>query len=245
MTRDCGHVRELLPEWALGVLPRPDRALVEAHLAWCAGCRHEARELSDGASALALAPAAPSPPSDLEDRVVMAVTSAAARRPGRRARAGVLLAAALALVVGGVAGVLAGRSRDPDPRVAAGRAESSLDEFERLLSSVGAGHRVLTAPLVAVGEGQGAGRAVVYDSPGREDFAVVVVGGLPRAGGPYRAAIRIRGGSLRVGPLDPAEPGQLAAYRLFDERIAGYHEVSVRDGRGEVVLVGTLTPSRP
>jgi Putative zinc-finger len=245
MTRDCGHVRGLLPEWALGVLSRADRTVVEEHLAWCAGCRHEARDLADGASALALSTTAPAPPPELEERVVRSVSSAAAKRPGRRARAGVLLAAALALVVGGLAGALAGRSQDPDPRVAAGRAEGGLDEFEQLLSELGGGRRVLTAPLVAVGEGEGAGRAVVYDSPARDDFAVVVVGGLPPAGGPYTAAIRIRGGSLQVGRLDPAEPGQLAAYRLFDERIAGYREVAVRDRRGDVVLVGTLTSARP
>ena len=243
MTRDCGHVRERLPEWALGVLPKPERTVVAEHLAWCAGCRHEAGELAEGASALALVTTASAPPPELEDRVVQAVSSAAKSGPDRRARAGVLLAAALALVVGGLAGAFAGRSREPDPRVAAGRAESRLDRFERLLSAVGAGERVLTAPLVAAGDDEGAGRAVVYDSPGRQDFAVIVVGGLPRAEGPYSAAIRFRGGSVRVGRLDPAEPGQLAAYRLFVERITGYLEVSVRDRRGDVVLVGTLTSS--
>jgi hypothetical protein len=243
VTRDCGHVRERLPEWALGVLPRAERTVVDEHLAWCAGCRHEAGELAEGASALALATAASAPPPELEDRVVRAVSSAATARPDRRARAGVLLAAALALVVGGLAGAFAGRAREPDPGVAADRAESGLDRFERLLSAVGAGQRVLTAPLVAAGDDEGAGRAVVYDSPGRQDFAVVVVGGLPRADGPYSAAIRIRGGSRPVGRLDPAEPGQLAAYRLFVEPTTGYVEVSVRDEAGNVVLVGTLTSS--
>jgi putative zinc finger protein len=240
---DCGHVRDLLPEWALGVL-REDRAVVEEHLVWCAGCRHEARELADGASAVALVTEAPAPPPELEDRVVGAVSLAAARRRGRSARVGVLLAAALALVVGGLAGALAGRSQEPDPRVAAGRAERSLDEFGEFLLGVDAGQRVLTARLEATGEGVESGRAVVYDSPGREDFAVVVVGGLPRGPGPYWGMIRIRGDWLGVGRLDPAEPGQLAAYRLFDEPITGYLQVSVRDRRGDVVLVGTLASPR-
>jgi Putative zinc-finger len=244
VTRDCGHVRELLPEWAVGVLPEPDRGTVDEHLAWCAGCRHEAGELTEGASAVALTTAAPVPPPELEDRVVRAVSSAARRPRGRSARAGVLLAAALALVVGGLAGALAGRSQDPDPGIAGGQAEQNLREFGKFLSEMAAGQRVLTAPLVAVGGAEGAGRAVVYDSPGRDDFAVVVVGGLPRERGPYRATIRIRGGSLEVGRLDPAAPGQLEAYRLFDERITGYRDLAVRDRRGEVVLVGTLSSDR-
>jgi hypothetical protein len=238
-------VRELLPEWAVGVLPPRDRSLVREHLAWCAGCRHESGELADGASGVALATEAPEPPPELEDRVVREVTSAAGRRPSRAARAGVLIAASLALLVGGLAGVMAERFREPGPGVAAGRAERSLDEFEQLLSAVGAGDRVLTAPLVAVGGGEGSGRAVVYDSPGSEDFAVVVVGGLRRTDGPYWATIQAGGGAMGIGRLEQAEPGQLAAYRLFSERISGYRELSVQDRRGEVVLTGTLTSARP
>jgi hypothetical protein len=245
VTRDCAHVRELLPEWAVGVLPRDERSVVREHLALCAGCRHEAGELADGASAVVLSTEAPGPPPELEERVVRAVTSAAGRRRSRSTRAGVLLAASVALVLGGLAGAMAERFREPAPGASAERAERSLDRFEQLLSSVGAGDRVLTAPLVAVGGGEGAGRAVVYDSPGSEDFAVVVVGGLRRADGPYWATIQAGGGAIGVGRLQQAEPGQLAAYRLFSERISGYRELSVRDGRGEVVLTGTLTSARP
>jgi hypothetical protein len=244
VTRDCTHVRELLPEYAVGALSLVDRRLVEEHLAWCAGCRHEAGELADGASGMAMAAASPEPPPDLEDRVVAAVTAAAGRRRSRSARVGVLLAAALALVIGGLAGAMAERFQEPDPRAAAGDAERSLDEFEQLLSAVGAGNRVLTAPLVAVGGGEGGGRAVVYDSPGDEDFAVVVVGGLHRADGPYWASIQAGEGAIGVGRLEPAEAGQLAAYRLFSERITGYSELAVLDQRGEVVLTGTLESAR-
>jgi hypothetical protein len=244
VTRDCSHVRGLLPEYAVGTLSHEDRKLVGEHLAWCAGCRHEASELADGASAMAMTTASPEPPPELEDRVVEAVTAAADRRRSRSARVGVLLAAALALVVGGLAGAVAGRFQEPDPRVAAGEAERSLGEFEQLLSAVGAGDRVLTAPLVPVGGGEGGGRAVVYDSPGDEDFAVVVVGGLHRAEGPYWASIQAGGGAIGVGRLEPAEAGQLAAYRLFSERIAGYRELAVQDRRGEVVLTGTLESAR-
>jgi hypothetical protein len=244
VTSDCAHVRELLPEWAVGVLPRDDRSLVREHLAWCAGCRHEAGELADGASAVVLATEAPEPPPELEERVVGAVTSAAGRRRSRTTRAGILLAASLALLLGGLAGAMAERFREPALGESAGRAERRLDEFERLLSWVGAGDRVLTAPLVAAGEGEGAGRAVVYDSPGSEDFAVVVVGGLRREDGPYWATIQAGGGAIGIGRLEQAEPGQFAAYRLFSERIHGYRELSVQDRRGEVVLTGTLTSAR-
>lgn len=244
MTRDCAHVRDLLPEHAVGGLSHSDRGLVEEHLVWCAGCRHEAGELADGSSAVALATAGPEPPPDLEDRVVSAIASAAGRRRSRRTRAGVLLAAALALAVGSLAGAVAGRFQEPRPGAAAGGAERSLDEFEQLLSAVGAGDRVLTAPLVAVGGGDGGGRAVVYDSPGTEDFAVVVVGGLLRSDGPYWATIQARGGAIGVGRLEPAEAGQLGAYRLFSERITGYRELVVQDRRGDVVLTGTLESTR-
>ena len=55
---NCIAVRELLPEHALGVADG-DADAVERHLAWCAACRKEARDLHRAAASFAfvLAPA--------------------------------------------------------------------------------------------------------------------------------------------------------------------------------------------
>ena len=58
----CVEVRELLPELAVGVLSEPERAEVEQHPRWCAGCRKEATELGSAAAVVGFAlPQAPVP----------------------------------------------------------------------------------------------------------------------------------------------------------------------------------------
>lgn len=58
---NCPAVRDRLPEHALGVVDHHDATAIERHLAWCAACRKEARDLERAAAtmAFALAPAYP------------------------------------------------------------------------------------------------------------------------------------------------------------------------------------------
>lgn len=239
---DCTHVRGMLPEYALGTLPPKDVPAVREHLRACAGCRKEAGELMEGVEGAALATAA-QPPPELEDRVVAAVARAAGRRAGRRrVPAAALLAAAFLLALGWGA-AMAGRAErlgdeaETARRVAA-QAARDFGIFVEDLSGRGAREAALrsTSSLVA------GGRAIVFDTdvPGASDWVLVIVGGLPEEGGPYRAKLRGEGGDLRVGRLWPSAEGRLAAYALFGELPTGQDDVVVLDGDGAVVLKGRL-----
>jgi anti-sigma-K factor RskA len=74
MTHD--ELRELSGGYALGVLDEPERTAFEAHLATCAACAAEVRELTDVAIALALDAPQIDPPAALRDRVMQAATAA-------------------------------------------------------------------------------------------------------------------------------------------------------------------------
>ena len=73
MTHD--ELRELSGGYALGVLDEPERTAFEAHLATCAACAAEVRELTDVAIALALDAPQIDPPAALRDRVLQAATA--------------------------------------------------------------------------------------------------------------------------------------------------------------------------
>ncbi len=75
MTHD--ELRELSGGYALGVLDEPERGAFEAHVATCAECAAEVRELTAVATALALDAPQIDPPAALRDRVLQAATGAA------------------------------------------------------------------------------------------------------------------------------------------------------------------------
>jgi predicted anti-sigma-YlaC factor YlaD len=85
---NCPAVRDRLPEHALGVADHHDVHAIERHLAWCAACRKEARDLERAAATLAFAPAPVVPPRELEERIVTAVRpdrpSTTTTKPARR-----------------------------------------------------------------------------------------------------------------------------------------------------------------
>jgi Putative zinc-finger len=241
---ECAEVRDLLPEYALGVLSERDRARVDRHLAWCAGCRKEARELAEGAEVLATTIPAADPPAELEGHVVRAVARSSGGPRRRTSQVAAALAAAVAVASIGVAVAMASRVQrlEDAAATARGRAEVAAGEFEKVLEDLGGETPILAAPLAPAEGGEAGGRALLFDTAqGTQDFAVVIVGGLPQEGGPYRAYLMSPAGNrLAVGRLVPSAEGQLARYRFFFDDVSRYREVLVLDRDGHAVLVGTF-----
>ncbi len=242
---DCREVRDLLAEHALGTVDLERRGFLERHLEWCAGCRKELAELAEGAVALARLSPPAEPPAHLEQRVVDRIATRVARRP-RRPRASALaavLAAFLALGALGWAVALNGKVARLEE--AAHSATSRAERFDALLREIlrsADGGRILSAQLAPIGDAAGGGRAVVFDSPGGYDYALVIVGGLPEAGGPYRAALSRAGERERIGLLSPSADGEMAAYRIFEGDISEARWILVTDGTGATVLRGPVAP---
>jgi hypothetical protein len=244
--RDCADVRKLLPEHALGGLPEEDRAPVERHLAWCAGCRKEAREMAEGAEVAAWTIPPADPPVELEERVVR-IVAAGGRGRRRTPHVAAAVAAAVAVASIGVAVAMAGRVERLEDAAAdaRGRAEAAVGEFEEVLEDLGGETPVLSAPLEPPGGGQAGGRALLFDTgEGVQDFAVVIVGGLPPGGEPYRAYLTSPAGNrLPVGRLVASAEGQLARYRFFFDDVSRYRAILVLDGSGRTALEGSFTAS--
>lgn len=241
---ECAEVRDLLPEHALGLLGRDAGRAVAEHLAWCAGCRKESSQLDEGASWVALSAAA-DPPRELEERVVRAVSSAAGGRRRRGSRVAVAVAAAVALGSLGLAGALAGRvgRLEDEAALARDQADLAAQRFQEVLEDVGGAMPVLSAPLAPAEAGDAGGRALLFDSSEGRDFALVIVGGLPRTGEPYLAyLVSPSDRRLVVGRLDPSGTGQLARYRFFRD-LAGARDLVVVDRAGRTVLTAEFSPA--
>jgi len=86
---NCATVRDVLPEFALGVAPGDDANAVELHVETCAACRKEAVDLQRAAVTFGYALAGnETPPETLEQTVVDAVQDVArpAKHPHLRGR---------------------------------------------------------------------------------------------------------------------------------------------------------------
>jgi hypothetical protein len=239
----CPAMRPDLPEHALGTLSPERRGEVEAHLTWCAGCRREARELAEGATALGLLSSAEAAP-ELEERVVRAISR---RRPPRRSRiAAVAVAAALLVAAITGAWAVAMRRQVRELADATAGARERAARFEATLRGIvgeqGSG-RVLSAPLSTGRDRPGpGGRAILFDARGGEDWVLVFVGGLPEGDGPYRGYVVIQGGRYSLGRLWPSSPGEMTAYKIFPRlNLAGSDRILIYDRRGDVALRGTLS----
>jgi hypothetical protein len=242
-TVDCPAVRPDLPEHALGTLSSERRREVDAHLAWCAGCRKEARELAEGATALGLLVPA-SPPPELEERVVRTVSR---KRPSRRSRiAAVGVAAALLLAAITGTWAVAMRQRVQELANAAAGARDRAERFERTVRVIvreQGGGRILSAPLTTgrVGPGPG-GRAILFDAPRGEDWVLVIVGGLPEGAGPYQGYVTVQGARFSLGRLWPSAPGEMTTYKIFAHRnLAVADSIMIHDRDGNIALRGTLS----
>lgn len=251
---NCLAVRELLPELAVGVLAAEDRAEVERHLAWCAGCRKEAAELGQAAATLAftLEPA-PVPPG-LGERIAAGVKRAAGA-PGssRRMRtaAASIVAAMVAIASLGWGAVMAGRADRFEARAEQAEREraAALERFQRILTSVVPDQELPTSEthlgqLSPTPGGQGGGAVLQLVSERMLDFTIVIVNGLDPDGRlPYRvelenaAGVVLKAGS--IGELD-ADGGAEVFRQFRNKDLTGFTTVRVLDAEGQVLLGGTV-----
>ncbi|MGH2681913.1 MAG: anti-sigma factor family protein [Actinomycetota bacterium] len=241
---DCSTVRPDLPEHALGTLSPERRRTIDAHLAWCAGCRKEARELAEGAAAVGLLVAPGRPLPGLEERVVRAVSRRGSPRRSRIAAVGVAAALLLAAITGAWAVAMRQRVRElADAAVGARERASRFESTLREIVDEQGGGRILSAPLSTgrVGPGPG-GRAILFDARRGEDWVLVIVGGLPEAPGPYRGYVVTEGRRLLLGRLWPSAPEEMTAYRIFPRHdLAPSDGIVILDRDGHVALRGMLS----
>lgn len=113
-----GHDREQLAAYAFGALDPAEAGAVHAHVASCAECQHEVRQLTDLRSALDEVPPeafldGPPPDGDLLLRKTLRRARAEVVPP-RRWTPAIVVAAAAALAAVLAGGVLVGRATAPD-----------------------------------------------------------------------------------------------------------------------------------
>lgn len=249
----CSEVRSLLAERSLGALATKEAAGVDRHVAWCAACRKEGRELDAAAASLVYALAPDEPSADLEDRVVAAVQGAgAAGRPATHRRGRMVIAATVAAMLAvaglGFGAVMAGRAaRFRDQAITSGvQNRDAQATFRWLLRSVEFSdprNSVETGDLAPVGGGPAGGTALTLLAPSSQDMSIVTVSSLrldPRRlplhvylAGPRRKVI--------VGSIAKLDSGGSATVATqVDEDLSYFDRVVVRDAKGTVVLRGAL-----
>jgi predicted anti-sigma-YlaC factor YlaD len=245
---NCTAVRDVLPEFALGVAAGNDSASIELHVETCAACRKEAIDLQRAAAAFgyALAPIESAAP-ELEDRVVGAVQGVARpSRPtrGRGRRAGVVLLAAAIVVAGiGVGSVFAGRAerlRLQAERTALAQ-DKGLGRFGVAATQLAPDARVLTGMLSAR-SGTGTGSALTIVAPGVDDQIVVIVNDLADRALPLSVSITdTKGRTVQVGTIKHLDSsGGATLANPTAGSLSRFVDVIVRDARGHIVLRGTL-----
>lgn len=115
MSAEGPHVRDLVPELALGVATGEERARALEHLADCLECRRDLDELSEVADALLLLSPPAEPPPGFDRRVVERVSGGNGtepRRGWRRVAAAVAAAVVGAAVALGAAFLATGEQRE-------------------------------------------------------------------------------------------------------------------------------------
>ena len=93
----CAEVREVAPEFALGILDGEQRSDVLLHLDHCAACRRQVGELSETADSLVLLAPEAEPPPGFERRVLGAMDDSVRRRRWRTIKLVAATAAAAAI----------------------------------------------------------------------------------------------------------------------------------------------------
>jgi hypothetical protein len=246
VTMDCLRARELLAERALGTLREEEGAFeLERHLGSCAACRREAEQLAEGAAALALALPGPEPPPHLEERVVRRVAPRRSR-PRRRSLAAAGIAAALGAVLaaGSIAwAVSVTRRSEMVQRLLASAGEEAQLTASVLQDAISelAGARLLSATLEPVrADAPAGGGAVVHDTVGGRDLAIIVAGGVPGRHAPYRVVLVDGDVRVSLGKLERTGPARYSLERFTHFDLGDADLVQVLDERSRVALEGAL-----
>jgi hypothetical protein len=247
---NCATVRDVLPEFALGVAPGDDTTAVELHVETCAACRKEAVDLQRAASSFGYALAGDgAPPVTLEQGVVDAVRSVAlAPRPARSRgrRTGFLLLVAAVLVASvGVGSVFAGREerlRLQQERTAIAQQQIN-DRFAQTVAVLGGpDSKILTGMLVAP-SGAGSGSALTIVTKGADDQIIVMVNDLMGRALPLAVSISdTKGHTIDVGKIRTLDTGGGAVMSPKDQTTSlnGFVDVTITDAQGHTVLRGSL-----
>ena len=249
----CTVVRSMLPERSLGTLARNEHAGVDRHLAWCAACRKEARDLDAAASSLVYSLAAVGPDPALEDRVVAAVQDAAAGRAPAAHRRGRMVVAATVAAMMAVAGlgfgaVMAGRAaRFKEQAITTShRNADAFSKFRQILQGMefsDPANSVRMAQLARPADGSGSGVALTLLSPSSHDMAVATVSGLHVEPRRLPLAVTLVGSGVKVmvGDIAKLDSGGAATIAAdLDVDLSGFEQVVVRDASGAVLLRGDL-----
>jgi len=221
MNVECGDVRDLAPELALGSLDGAVRADVLVHIAHCPACRAEVRDLADVVDGLAGLGPSVEPPPALAERVLAAIRSESAVTPPvvlptrRRWRTLHLVAAAViaaAVAVGATVAVAATRHSAPSSSVALNA------------------RTLLVEPMIGADDHQ-LGNA--YVSRGKDPWVLVnVTYGLDDQG--YRlVGVDGDGQVVDIGPMRSLSSGRWAWAGRVD-RAASLVELRIVDANGAV-----------
>jgi len=221
MNVECGDVRDLAPELALGSLDGAVRADVLVHIAHCPACRAEVRDLADVVDGLAGLGPSVEPPPAMAERVLAAIRSESAVTPPvvlptrRRWRTLHLVAAAViaaAVAVGATVAVAATRHSAPSSSVALNA------------------RTLLVEPMIGADDHQ-LGNA--YVSRGKDPWVLVnVTYGLDGAG--YRlVGVDGDGQVVDIGPMRSLSAGKWAWAGRVDQA-ASLVELRIVDADGAV-----------
>jgi hypothetical protein len=246
---NCAAVRDVLPEFALGVAPSGDANAVELHVETCAACRKEAVDLQRAASSFGYALAGDGAPSaSLEQQVVDAVHEVA--RPvkhhhtrGRRTGIALLVAAVLVASVG-IGSVFAGREerlRLQAERTALAQQTAVANLAAATAGLAGANTKVLTGVLSS-DSGAGSGSALTILTKDANDQMLVIVNDLAGRLLPLDVSISdTKGHTIDVGSIPGLDTagGATRAWKVQGS-LDGFFDVTIRDAHGKVVLRGTL-----
>jgi hypothetical protein len=213
---ECRDVRDDLSECALGTLGGRDRARVLDHVASCSWCRDEFASLASVADALLCLGPTSEPPVGFEFRLAQRLHAATPRRRTRQyLRAAILVAAALVLVVAGVA---IGRTSTRAPLSTATSA----------------------APVSATLTSRGHVRGHLWLSAGRPTWLYMTISDAHRSGPAWCEVTLVNGRVLDVGTfsLSNGYGAWAAALNLGGSALAS---ARVTDAHGVVLASASLS----